>query len=47
MKRFTQTGAPGACPRVVEPGELRPGDPVALHPDGREAARPYLEKHGS
>ena len=81
VKRFTQKGAPGAYLRVIEPGEIRSGDPVeivhrpdhdvtvalqfravtterallprllaagdALHPDGREAARRYLEKYGS
>ncbi|WP_030930353.1 MOSC domain-containing protein [Streptomyces sp. NRRL S-646] len=81
VKRFTQKGAPGAYLRVIEPGEIRSGDPVeivhlpdhdvtvalqfravtterkllprllaagdALHPDGREAARLYLQKHSS
>ncbi|WKX72057.1 MOSC domain-containing protein [Streptomyces sp. XD-27] len=30
MKRFTQAAAPGAYLRVVEPGEIRAGDPVEI-----------------
>lgn len=30
MKRFTQRGAPGACLQVIEPGEIRAGDPVDI-----------------
>ncbi|MEZ7004495.1 MOSC domain-containing protein [Streptomyces sp. AD55] len=30
VKRFMQRGAPGAYLRVVEPGEVRAGDPVAI-----------------
>ena len=30
MKRFTQKGAPGAYLRVVEPGEIRSGDPIEI-----------------
>ncbi|WP_338782586.1 MOSC domain-containing protein [Streptomyces sp. DG1A-41] len=30
VKRFTQRGAPGAYLRVIEPGEIRAGDPVEL-----------------
>ncbi|WP_405880267.1 MOSC domain-containing protein [Streptomyces sp. NBC_01136] len=35
VKRFTQKGAPGAYLRVIEPGEIRAGDPieVVLRPD--------------
>ncbi|MEU5679745.1 MOSC domain-containing protein [Streptomyces rochei] len=35
VKRFTEKGAPGAYLRVVEPGEIRAGDPVeVLHRPG-------------
>ncbi|MGW2821656.1 MOSC domain-containing protein [Streptomyces sp. NPDC001443] len=30
VKRFTQKGAPGAYLRVIEPGEIRAGDPVEI-----------------
>ncbi|CAL9308419.1 MULTISPECIES: MOSC domain-containing protein [Streptomyces] len=30
VKRFTEKGAPGAYLRVVEPGEIRAGDPVEV-----------------
>ncbi|WP_329365277.1 MOSC domain-containing protein [Streptomyces sp. NBC_01483] len=30
VKRFTQKGAPGAYLRVIEPGEIRAGDPIAI-----------------
>jgi MOSC domain-containing protein YiiM len=30
VKRFTQKGAPGAYLRVVEPGEIRAGDPIEI-----------------
>ncbi|MEU3918645.1 MOSC domain-containing protein [Streptomyces sp. NPDC029004] len=30
VKRFTQQGAPGAYLRVVEPGEIRAGDPIEI-----------------
>ncbi|MFE2049822.1 MOSC domain-containing protein [Streptomyces sp. NPDC059459] len=30
VRRFTEKGAPGAYLRVIEPGEIRVGDPVAL-----------------
>lgn len=30
VKRFTQRGAPGAYLRVIEPGEIRAGDPVVV-----------------
>ncbi|MGI5277440.1 MOSC domain-containing protein [Streptomyces rochei] len=30
VKRFTEKGAPGAYLRVVEPGEIRAGDPVEI-----------------
>ncbi|MEU7280312.1 MOSC domain-containing protein [Streptomyces sp. NPDC045431] len=30
VKRFTEQGAPGAYLRVVEPGEIRAGDPVEV-----------------
>ncbi|MFR9794451.1 MOSC domain-containing protein [Streptomyces sp. MS06] len=30
VKRFTERGAPGAYLRVVEPGEIRAGDPVEV-----------------
>ncbi|WP_330293689.1 MOSC domain-containing protein [Streptomyces sp. NBC_00576] len=30
VKRFTQRGAPGAYLRVIEPGEIRAGDPVDI-----------------
>lgn len=30
VKRFTQKGAPGAYLRVIEPGELRAGDPIEV-----------------
>ncbi|MEV7343144.1 MOSC domain-containing protein [Streptomyces sp. NPDC093544] len=30
VKRFTQKGAPGAYLRVVEPGEIRSGDPIEI-----------------
>ncbi|MFC9847413.1 MOSC domain-containing protein [Streptomyces sp. NPDC060223] len=30
MKRFTQKAAPGAYLRVVEPGEIRSGDPIEI-----------------
>ncbi|MFI0965283.1 MOSC domain-containing protein [Streptomyces sp. NPDC021080] len=30
VKRFTQRGAPGAYLRVIEPGEIRCGDPVEI-----------------
>ncbi|MFD8015737.1 MOSC domain-containing protein, partial [Streptomyces sp. NPDC059762] len=30
VKRFTQAGAPGALLRVIEPGEVRAGDPVTV-----------------
>lgn len=37
MKRFTQAAAPGAYLRVIEPGEIRAGDPVAVvHRPGHE-----------
>ncbi|MFD8217179.1 MOSC domain-containing protein [Streptomyces sp. NPDC059697] len=30
VKRFTQKGAPGAYLRVIEPGEIRAGDPIQV-----------------
>ncbi|MEU6403531.1 MOSC domain-containing protein [Streptomyces sp. NPDC046985] len=30
VKRFTLKGAPGAYLRVIEPGEIRPGDPIEV-----------------
>ncbi|RFU87622.1 MOSC domain-containing protein [Streptomyces triticagri] len=30
VKRFTERAAPGAYLRVVEPGEVRPGDPIEI-----------------
>ncbi|MEV5594923.1 MOSC domain-containing protein [Streptomyces sp. NPDC052496] len=30
IKRFTQAGVPGAYLRVVEPGEIRAGDPITM-----------------
>jgi MOSC domain-containing protein YiiM len=30
VKRFTRKGAPGAYLRVIEPGEIRGGDPVEI-----------------
>ncbi|OKI03453.1 sulfurase [Streptomyces sp. CB02923] len=30
IKRFTQAGVPGAYLRVVEPGEIRAGDPITV-----------------
>ncbi|WP_328780915.1 MOSC domain-containing protein [Streptomyces canus] len=30
VKRFTQRGAPGAYLRVIQPGEIRTGDPVEI-----------------
>ena len=30
VKRFTRKGAPGAYLRVIEPGEIRSGDPVGI-----------------
>ncbi|MER6122332.1 MOSC domain-containing protein [Streptomyces sp. NPDC001795] len=30
VRRFTQKGAPGAYLRVVEPGEIRSGDPIEI-----------------
>ncbi|MFD5639596.1 MOSC domain-containing protein [Streptomyces sp. NPDC127077] len=30
VRRFTQRGAPGAYLRVIEPGEIRSGDPVEI-----------------
>lgn len=30
VKRFTQQGAPGAYLRVIQPGEIRAGDPVEI-----------------
>jgi MOSC domain-containing protein YiiM len=37
IKRFTAHGAPGAYLRVVQPGAVRPGDPVTLvHRPGHE-----------
>ncbi|MFF2957466.1 MOSC domain-containing protein [Streptomyces sp. NPDC057963] len=37
VKRFTQAGAPGAYLRVIEPGEIRSGDPVEIvHRPGHE-----------
>jgi MOSC domain-containing protein YiiM len=30
VKRFTQEGAPGAYLRVIEPGEIRAGDPIEV-----------------
>ncbi len=30
VKRFTERGAPGAYLRVIEPGEIRAGDPVDI-----------------
>ncbi len=30
VKRFTQKGAPGAYLRVIQPGEIRAGDPVEI-----------------
>ncbi|AKZ57624.1 hypothetical protein SAM23877_4579 [Streptomyces ambofaciens ATCC 23877] len=30
VRRFTEKGAPGAYLRVIEPGEIRVGDPVAI-----------------
>ncbi|MGW0086084.1 MOSC domain-containing protein [Streptomyces sp. NPDC003393] len=30
VRRFTQKGAPGAYLRVIEPGEIRSGDPVEI-----------------
>jgi MOSC domain-containing protein YiiM len=30
VKRFTQKGAPGAYLRVIQPGEIRTGDPVEI-----------------
>ncbi len=30
VKRFTQKGAPGAYLRVIEPGEIRAGDPIEV-----------------
>ncbi|MFF8913391.1 MOSC domain-containing protein [Streptomyces sp. NPDC015032] len=37
VRRFTQAGAPGAYLRVIEPGEIRSGDPVEIvHRPGHE-----------
>lgn len=37
VKRFTRKGAPGAYLRVIEPGEVRAGDPVeVVHRPGHE-----------
>ncbi|WP_437057115.1 MOSC domain-containing protein [Streptomyces sp. enrichment culture] len=37
VKRFTLRGAPGAYLRVIEPGEIRAGDPVGIvHRPGHE-----------
>jgi MOSC domain-containing protein YiiM len=37
VKRFTERGAPGAYLRVIEPGEIRAGDPVEIvHRPGHE-----------
>ncbi|PZT70483.1 MOSC domain-containing protein [Streptomyces sp. SW4] len=37
VKRFTRRGAPGAYLRVIEPGEIRAGDPVEIvHRPGHE-----------
>ncbi|MFI2413601.1 MOSC domain-containing protein [Streptomyces sp. NPDC018947] len=37
VKRFTAKGAPGAYLRVIEPGEIRAGDPVeVVHRPGHE-----------
>ncbi|ELS55626.1 putative MOSC domain-containing protein [Streptomyces viridochromogenes Tue57] len=37
VKRFTAKGAPGAYLRVIEPGEIRAGDPVEIiHRPGHE-----------
>ncbi|MFG2882290.1 MOSC domain-containing protein [Streptomyces sp. NPDC048297] len=30
VRRFTRKGAPGAYLRVIEPGEIRTGDPIAI-----------------
>ncbi|WP_190033192.1 MOSC domain-containing protein [Streptomyces fructofermentans] len=30
VRRFTRKGAPGAYLRVIEPGEIRPGDPIEI-----------------
>ncbi|WP_406164230.1 MOSC domain-containing protein [Streptomyces canus] len=30
VQRFTQRGAPGAYPRVIQPGEIRTGNPVEI-----------------
>lgn len=80
VRRFTQKGVTGAYLRVIEPGEIRAGDPIeivhrpdhevttafsfraatlertllprvlaagdALHPEIRDMARKYVEKHG-
>ncbi|OKI88281.1 sulfurase [Streptomyces sp. CB02414] len=37
VRRFTEKGAPGAYLRVIEPGEIREGDPVEIvHRPGHE-----------
>ncbi|MGW0118194.1 MOSC domain-containing protein [Streptomyces sp. NPDC003327] len=43
VRRFTQEGAPGAYLRVVEPGEIRPGDAIeVLHRPDHEVTVAFL-----
>ncbi|MER7622477.1 MOSC domain-containing protein [Streptomyces sp. NPDC126503] len=46
VKRFTQSDAgPGALLRVIEPGEIRAGDPVAVvHRPGHEVTVAFLHR---
>ncbi|GGX78759.1 MOSC domain-containing protein [Streptomyces hiroshimensis] len=48
IKRFTQEAAPGAYLRVIEPGEIRAGDPVTVvHRPGHEVTVSFLFRAGT
>ncbi|MFB9604410.1 MOSC domain-containing protein [Streptomyces roseofulvus] len=45
VKRFTQAGRPGALLRVIEPGEVRAGDPVTVvHRPDHEITVAFLHR---
>ncbi|MEU1815429.1 MOSC domain-containing protein [Streptomyces roseifaciens] len=48
IKRFTQEAAPGAYLRVIEPGEIRAGDPVTVvHRPGHHVTVSFLFRAGT
>lgn len=42
VKRFAAHGRSGACLRVVQPGEIRPGDPITVTRSGSGLDLPTL-----